>query len=82
MERTCVLVTGANRGYGEAIAKAFLTEIHQNSMIILHSRSGQIPWLKDNKFSAKIETIDGDLSCNIDWGSKLKYIDLKSFETW
>ena len=35
MERTCVLVTGANRGYGEAIAKAFLTEIHQNSMIIL-----------------------------------------------
>ena len=82
MERTCVLVTGANRGYGEAIAKAFLSEIDQSSMIILHSRNGQIPWLEDHKYSAKIETIDGDLSCNIDWASKLKHIELETFDTW
>ena len=82
MERTCVLVTGANRGYGEAIAKAFLSEINQSSMIILHSRNGQIPWLGDHKYSAKIEAIDGDLSCNIDWASKLKHIELETFDTW
>ena len=82
MERTCVLVTGANRGYGEAIAKAFLSEIDQSSMIVLHSRSGEIPWLEDHKYSAKIETIDGDLSGNIDWASKLKDIELETFDTW
>lgn len=82
MERTCVLVTGANRGYGEAIAKAFLSEIDQSSMIILHSRSGKIPWLEDHKYSAKIETIDGDLSSNINWASKLKDMELDTFNTW
>ena len=82
MERTCVLVTGANRGYGEAIAKAFLSEIDQSSMIILHSRSGLIPWLKDHKYLAKIETLDGDLSCNINWASKLKDMELETFDTW
>ena len=82
MKRTCILVTGANRGYGEAVAKAFLSEIDQSSMIILHSRSGQIPWLEDHTYSAKIERIHGDLSCNIDWASKLKDIELESFDTW
>ena len=82
MERTCVLVTGANCGYGEAIAKEFLSEIDQCSMIILHSRNGQIPWLEDYGYSAQIEVIDGDLSCNIDWTSKLKDIELESFDTW
>ena len=82
MERTCILVTGANRGYGEAVAKAFLSEIDQSSMLILHSRSGQVPWLEDQKYSVRIETIDGDLSCNIDWASKLKDFELKSFDTW
>ena len=82
MERTCVLITGANRGYGEAVAKAFLSEIGESSLIILHSRSDQIPWLGDHKSSVNVKTIDGDLSCNIDWASKLKDIELKSFDTW
>ena len=82
MERTCVLITGANRGYGEAVAKAFLSEICENSMIILHSRSGEIPWLADHNSQVKIETIDGDLASNIDWASKLKHIELKPFDSW
>lgn len=69
-----VLVTGANRGYGEAIAREFLDRLDEESMLLLHSRTGAVPWLQKeltDLSKCKIETLKGDLSEIINWNELL-----------
>lgn len=69
-----VLVTGANRGYGEAIAREFLDRLDEESMLLLHSRTGTVPWLQKEVIDSskcKIGTLKGDLSDNINWNELL-----------
>ena len=72
---TVVLVTGANRGYGEAIAREFLSRLDEESMLLLHSRTGAVPWLQKELIissKCKIEFLIGDLSENINWNELLE----------
>ena len=66
-----VLVTGANRGYGEEIAREFLNRLDEKSLLLLHSRSGAVPWLQEANDSdsekCKIKILKGDLSESINW---------------
>ena len=73
---SAVLVTGANRGYGEAIAREFLSRLDEDSLLLLHCRTASTfnwSWkgiAKDAK--CKVELIEGDLSEEVDWSRELK----------
>ena len=62
-ENPCVaIITGSNRGYGQAIAETFLDLAPAGSMLILHSRTGEINWIKKKyKNGIKLKIINGDL---------------------
>ena len=74
-EKSCfVVITGANRGYGKAIALAVLEKLKPGSHLTLHSRNGKVDWLDEHDVNGHItvERIDGDLQEDLQWGTKLK----------
>ena len=47
VQKTAFLVTGSNRGYGEAISRHILSELSDSTChVVLHARSGQVQWLE------------------------------------
>ena len=47
VHKTAFLVTGSNRGYGEAISRHILSELSDSTChVVLHARSGQVQWLE------------------------------------
>ena len=60
MNKTAILITGSNRGYGEAIARHVLSLTDSTCHVVLHSRSGQIQWLENVKYEAKVTIVSGD----------------------
>ena len=62
MKSTCVLVTGSNRGYGEAIAKAFSHSLDESCALIIHSR---IDEETDIQGRCKIIKVVGDLKTDV-----------------
>ena len=76
MKSTCVLVTGSNRGYGEAIAKAFLSELDESCALILHSR---IDVEIDLQAKCKIIKVVGDLKTDV-VAKALEEMDLSEYD--
>ncbi|CAG5081909.1 Oidioi.mRNA.OKI2018_I69.PAR.g9990.t1.cds [Oikopleura dioica] len=72
-QNSAVLITGANRGYGEAIAREFLSRLDKDSLLLLHSRNGTIPWLeKEEKKRCEVKILKGDLGEPLNWMELIK----------
>jgi NAD(P)-dependent dehydrogenase (short-subunit alcohol dehydrogenase family) len=70
---SCVVITGANRGYGKALALSVLEKLLPNSQLILHSRSGEIPWLENIRDDIIVTTFQAELNdLSINWDEKLE----------
>ena len=55
VQKTAFLVTGSNRGYGEAISRHILSELSDSTChVVLHARSGQVQWLESRGVGTKI----------------------------
>lgn len=82
-EKSCyVVITGANRGYGKAIALAVLEKLKPGSHLTLHSRNGKFDWLDMSNLRADIsvQQIDGDLQKDLQWETKCKPPKLAQFD--
>jgi len=68
-----VVITGANRGYGKALALAVIENVKPGSWLTLHSRTGAIPWLEqtDIRGDITIQEISGELQDDVKWYEKL-----------
>ena len=69
-----LFITGANRGYGRALAERALSQLSSGSVLVLHSRAGNIEWV--NNFESRqdihIIQIAADLrDTGIDWEAEI-----------
>ena len=77
MKSTCVLVTGANRGYGNAIAHAFTSKLDSTCLMILHSRTEPVEM---KMTECKVLELRGDLETDA-VAKELESMDLSQYQT-
>ena len=77
MKSTCVLVTGANRGYGNAIAHAFTRTLDDCCVLIVHSRTGHVEM---EKTECTIVELIGDLATDT-VAKQIESMDLSQYKT-
>lgn len=79
MKNLCVLITGANRGYGNAIANFILPNLDESCAMIVHSRESCVE-LTSSK--CKVIEVVGDLSDD-SVAQKIEKMNLNDFtEGW
>ena len=79
MKKVCVLITGANRGYGNAIANLMLSNLDESCALIVHSRESCIEL---NSAKCKVIEVFGDLSDDT-VAQKIENLNLNDFtEGW
>ena len=79
MKKVCVLITGANRGYGNAIANLILPNLDESCALIVHSRKDSVK-LESSK--CKIIEVFGDLT-NDYVAEKIESMNLNDYrEGW